>query len=232
METSTGIKSWAPDDRPREKLSSKGPSSLSDSELVAILLGSGNRNESAVSLARRILASVDNDLVSLGRLDISSLKKFKGMGDVKSLTLVAALELGRRRRLTEARVTPAISHSMGAYEHFLPHLGDLSHEEFWIMMLSKRNTVIAVQKVSEGGINYTAVDPKKVFGIALENKSSSIIVAHNHPSGNTQPSDEDLRLTRKLVSVGKSLELPVLDHLIVTSTRYYSFADEGTLEHT
>jgi DNA repair protein RadC len=154
-----------------------------------------------------------------------------GRGE-KPYRYVAALELGRRRRLTEARVTPAISHSMGAYEHFLPHLGDLSHEEFWIMMLSKRNTVIAVQKVSEGGINYTAVDPKKVFGIALENKSSSIIVAHNHPSGNTQPSDEDLRLTRKLVSVGKSLELPVLDHLIVTSTRYYSFADEGTLEHT
>jgi DNA repair protein RadC len=132
--------------------------------------------------------------------------------------------------LTEARDTPAISRSHSAYEHFLPHIGDLGHEEFWIMMLSKRNTVISVQKVSEGGISYTAVDPKKVFGIALENKSSSIIVAHNHPSGNTQPSEEDLRLTRKLVSVGKSLELPVLDHLIVTGTRYYSFADEGTLD--
>ncbi|MDZ4750772.1 MAG: DNA repair protein RadC [Flavobacteriales bacterium] len=230
METTNGIKSWAPDDRPREKLNSKGPGALSDSELLAILLGSGNRQESAVSLARRILASVENDLVSLGRIDLNALKKFKGMGDVKSLTLIAALELGRRRRSTEARELPVIGHSKGAYEHFLPHIGDLAHEEFWVMNLTRRNHVISVHKVSEGGISYTAVDPKKVFGIALENKSSSIIVAHNHPSGNTQPSDEDLKLTRRLVNAGKNLELPVLDHLIVTSTGYYSFADEGTLE--
>ncbi|MEY3398299.1 MAG: repair protein RadC [Bacteroidota bacterium] len=224
------IRNWAPDDRPREKLIKQGASALSDAELISILLGTGTRNSTAVDIARAVLNAAQNDLVALGKLDIHSLRRIKGMGVAKSLNLLAALELGRRRRSSEATDSPVISRSANAFEHFLPRLGDLHHEEFWVMMLSRRNKVIGISRVSEGGISYTAVDPKKVFGIALENKSAAIIVAHNHPSGSTLPSEEDMRLTRKLVMAGKNLELPVIDHLIITQSGYFSFADEGKLE--
>jgi DNA repair protein RadC len=226
----TSLKHWAESDRPRERLLARGPQVLSDAELIAILLGSGSRDESAVDLARRILRSAGNELSSLGKLTSADLGQYKGMGQAKSATLLAALELGRRRRQSEAAQRGAVTSSRDAFEYFVSQMGDLTHEEFWIMLLNRANHVVALRRVSEGGLHATVVDLKKVFGMAFESKASAIIAAHNHPSGQLKPSDDDKRLTRRLFQCGKLLDCPLLDHLIVTAHGYYSFSDEHALE--
>lgn len=230
MENLKGIKTWSPDDRPREKLLLKGSGSLSDAELVAIILGSGSKDQSAVELAREILAGVGNNLVELGKLNTVDLIKFKGMGEAKSVSLVAALELGRRRRAGEARQYTRLSSSREAYEYFLQNMGDLPYEEFWAMYLNRANGIVALRKVSEGGMSSTVADPKKIYSKALDEKAAAVIVAHNHPSGNLNPSAEDKKLTSKLRKAGHVLECPLLDHLIITDRGYFSFADEGLLD--
>lgn len=223
------MRNWSPDDRPREKMLGKGASALSDAELLAILIGTGTREESALDISRRILQSLGNDLLALGSLSQKELMRFKGMGEAKSVTLLAAIELGRRRRAGEFKKDNRIRNSREVYERFLEFMGDLKHEEFWVMCLSRAQQVLAVSKIGEGGLSSTIADPKKVFRVALENNAASIIVAHNHPSGNLQPSPEDNKLTNRLVQNGVMMECPVLDHLVVTDIGYYSYADEGTL---
>jgi DNA repair protein RadC len=229
LETVKGIKSWSEEDRPREKLAEKGGAALTDAELLAILLGSGSRHESAVELARRILASVNNDLVALGSLSHTDLKKFKGMGQAKSVSVIAALELARRRRATEAKknkpqITPRL-----AYEMMLQHMENLHHEEFWLIGLNRKMQALGVRKLSEGGMAATVVDPKKVFKAALDMNAGCIIVAHNHPSGNPTPSREDDNITKKLREAGQMMDCHLCDHIIVTTHTYYSYADEGKL---
>lgn len=226
------IKSWSKEDRPREKMIEKGPMALSESELITILLGSGSAAESADVLARKILSFGNNDLSVLARMPYSDLCKIKGIGPAKAVTLVAAFELGRRRRSNEVRQKKKIESSRDVFEYFIQSLGDLAHEEFWLMNLNRNNQVLSLRKISEGGWHSTIVDPKKVFARALEEKASAIIVAHNHPSGNLQPSQEDRKITQKLRRCGIDLELPVLDHLIIASHGYFSFADEGILDNT
>ncbi len=229
MEELKSIKSWSVNDRPREKLLAKGVSSLSDAELMAILIGSGSREETAVDLTRKILKSIDNDLVELGKLGLKQLMTFKGMGEAKSVSILAALELGRRRRAGEFKKDNKIRNSKDVYERFLEFMNDLPHEEFWVMCLSRAQNVLAIGKIGEGGLSSTIADPKKVFRLALENNAASIIVAHNHPSGNLRPSAEDDKLTQRLRQNGTLMECPLLDHLIVTDVGYYSYADEGNL---
>ncbi len=223
------ITSWAEDDRPREKLLLKGRQSLSDAELLAILLGSGSKNESAVSLAQRILAEVGNSLNELGKRNLSELMKFKGIGEAKAITILAAMELGRRRQSSDSLVRPVIGSSRDAFECAAPLLMDLPHEEFWMLLLSKSNKVISKEKMSSGGMDATIVDMKMVFAKAIEKKAVSIICCHNHPSGNTRPSQADIELTKKLKSGGEILGIAVLDHLIVADNNYFSFADEGMM---
>ena len=230
MNLNSSIKELSPDDRPREKLLLQGVSHLSDSEIIAVILGSGNRNQSAVGLAQSILKHVQNDLIELGRLTPADLRKFNGMGEAKTASLLAALELGRRRRGFEARKKSRVTSSKEVYEHFVQSIGDLTHEEFWAMYLNRNNAIMHMQRLSEGGFSATVVDPKRVFNIALEYKAASVIVAHNHPSGNLTPSTEDRRITKKLFIAGRHLDLPILDHLIITNQGYFSFADEGILD--
>lgn len=223
------IKTWAEEDRPREKLSNKGKASLSDAELIAILIGSGSRKETAVALSKRILQAVENNLNDLGRCTIADLMKFKGIGEAKAISIVAALELGRRRQLSDVKERPQIKSSRDAYNVIAPILMDLVHEEFWILLLNRANRVMKRVKISSGGTSGTVVDSKVVFKAALEHTASSIILCHNHPSGNTQPSQADLDITKKLKSAGKTLDIAVLDHLIITDRGYFSFADEGKM---
>jgi DNA repair protein RadC len=223
------IRDWAEGDRPREKLLNKGKAALSDAELIAILIGSGTRNESAVDLSRRILASVNNSLIELSKLTLSELQKFKGIGQAKAISIVAALELGRRRRGAEAGEHKKIVASKTAYEIFYPILSDLSYEQFAMILLNRSNKVIRVVNVSEGGVAGTVVDPKKVFRLAIENNASYIILGHNHPSGNIVPSDQDLQLTKKLKKAGETMDIMVIDHIIVGEEKYFSFADEEKL---
>lgn len=222
------IKNWAQDDRPREKLLQKGKLSLSDSELIAILLGSGSRNESAVELARRILVASKNSLNELGKLSVQQLCNFKGIGPAKAVGIVAALELGRRRRLEEAVTNLKISSSLSVFEMMQPVIGELPHEEFWILYLNNNNSVIERFQVSKGGITGTLVDVRITLRKALELGAVSLILCHNHPSGNLKASDADKQLT-KLKTAAESLDIKVLDHLIVTEKSYLSFADEGIL---
>ncbi len=226
-----GIKSWAEDDRPREKLLLKGRNALSDAELIAILIGSGNAQESAVEVARKILKDekVKDNLVELGKLSVNELIKHKGIGEAKAVTIVAAMELGNRRRETEALQREQVTTSKDAAAIIQRHLADLSHEEFWILMLNRANKIIGKQHVSQGGIAGTVVDAKMVFKPALEHSASSVILCHNHPSGNLQPSNEDIKLTKKLQDAGTNLDVKVIDHIIVTDSGYFSFADEGLL---
>jgi len=228
-ETTLSVRMWAPDDRPREKLALKGASALSDAELLAILLGSGSREESAVDLARRILASCQNNILQLGRLSLPELIRFRGMGEAKGVTVLAAMELSRRRRVAEVQERRFIKSSKDVYDYFAETMGDLQYEEFWALYLTRNNQIITADKLGEGGINSTVVDPKKLFFRALNHHASCVIVAHNHPSGNLNPSNEDIRITKKLVNSGKNLDLPVIDHVIVTQYGYFSFADEGIL---
>lgn len=223
------IKHWSPQDRPREKLMLKGTTSLSDAEILAILLGSGNRTMSAVDLAKKILRSTGNNLNELARLSVNDLMKIKGIGEAKAIAVVAALELGRRRKDLEAEDKPRISGSKDAFELLRGHLQDIPHEEFWIILVNRANRVIRKQQISQGGVAGTVADPKIIFKAALETLASGVILAHNHPSGNLVASPADIQLTRKLKEAGKLLEIQVLDHLIVSGQNYFSFADEGML---
>ncbi|HEX8546682.1 MAG TPA: DNA repair protein RadC [Cytophagaceae bacterium] len=231
METATNlpILSWAEEDRPREKLLGKGRTALTDAELIAILLGSGTVSLTAVDVAKIILKEVNNDLHELARLSVKDLKKFKGIGEAKAITIISALELGRRRKDSEIVQKPKVSCSEDAYQYIKPDLLDLPHEEFWIILLNRANQIIKKQPVSSGGVSGTIADPKIIFKIALENLASGIILAHNHPSGNLKPSEADILLTNKLKAGGKLLDTPILDHIIFTNQSYYSFADEGKL---
>lgn len=227
--TSFSIKNWSQDDQPREKLLYKGKAALSDAELVAILIGSGNREESAVALCKRILASVDNNLSELGKLSIKQLMAFKGIGEAKAITIAAALELGRRRRGEEALEKKKITSSLSVFELMQPIIGELQHEEFWIIYLNNSNKVIQKNQLSKGGITGTLVDVRLVLKNALEVGATSLILAHNHPSGTLKPSEADKQITAKLKNAAESLDIKVLDHLIITEKAYFSFADEGVL---
>lgn len=220
------IKDWSDDDKPREKLMLKGKDALSDAELLAILIGSGSRNESAVALSKRILASVDN-LNSLGKLDISQLINFRGIGEAKAITIIAALELGRRRRAEDTVELKKITSSKIVFEIMRPIIGELPHEEFWVLFLNNSNKVISKTQLSKGGISGTIVDTRLVFRLALENRATGLILCHNHPSGNLIPSDADKDITRRIKTAGAILDVKILDHLIITETKYYSFVDEG-----
>jgi len=220
------ISDWSEEDRPREKLMLKGKESLSNAELIAILIGSGSRNESAVALGKRILLSVDN-LNALGKMSILQLTKFKGIGEAKAITIIAALELGRRRRSEDASKLGKITSSKIVFEMMQPIIGELPHEEFWVLFLNNSNKVISKSQLSKGGITGTIVDVRLVFKLALESGATGLILCHNHPSGNLQPSDADKEITKKLKLAGDSLDVKVLDHLIITETKYYSFVDEG-----
>lgn len=223
------IREWAEDDRPREKLILKGRQSLSDAELIAILMGSGSRNESAVDLAKRILKDTSDNLVELSKLSVKDLMKYKGVGEAKAISIIAALELGRRRRGAEALDRKKITSSKDVFEYFFALIGDFTYESFYILLLNRANKIIRHVEISEGGISGTVADPKKIFKMALENNATSIILSHNHPSGSVKPSDADIRLTKKLKSAGEMLDVPVLDHIIIGDEKYYSFADEGII---
>lgn len=225
----TSIKSWAEDDRPREKLLLKGKIALSDAELIAILIGSGTKNESAVSLAKRILTSVDNNLNKLGKQQVLDLMKFKGIGEAKAISIITALELGRRRRLEEALVVPKISGSKDVFNIMQPVIGELTHEEFWVVYLNNSNKVLFKNQLSKGGITGTLVDIRLVFKKALDLNATGLILSHNHPSGKLKPSNADKLITAKMVKAGETLDLKVLDHLIITENDYFSFADENLM---
>ncbi len=228
-ETSGTIQSWAEEDRPREKLMLKGKAALSDAELIAILINSGTIDLTAVDVAKIILKSVGNNLNELARLSIKDLSKFRGIGEAKAISIVAALELGRRRREQDRPQRSRIICSRDAYNEMLPHLLDKPHEEFWILILNRANEVLRPVQISTGGVSGTVADPKLIFRHALEQLASGLILFHNHPSGNLMPSQANKDLTRKLRDAGRLLDIPVLDHLIFTDKAYYSFADEGIL---
>lgn len=227
--SSIKISQLAEADRPREKLLLKGKSTLSDAELIAILIGSGTPSMSAVDLSRHILSKVNDDLFSLARLTIQDLKKFKGIGEAKAISIIAALELGRRRKDSEPIQRPKITCSQDIYELMKPDLQDEQIEYFYLVLLSRSNQVLKKHLISQGGTAGTVVDTKLVFKAALEYLAQSIILVHNHPSGNLKPSEQDKRLTERLVKVGREMDLPVLDHVIFTDVGYFSFADEGMI---
>ncbi len=223
------IRNWAPGDRPREKLLQKGKFSLTDAELIAILIGSGNNKESAVELSKKILSSTKNNLNLLGKLTVQQLMQFHGIGEAKAISIIAAMELGRRRRSEEALEQVKITSSNSVYELLQPILGELPHEEFWILYLNNANKIIEQLQISKGGITGTLVDVRLTLKKALELGAVSLILAHNHPSGNLTPSESDKQLTKKLKTASESLDIKILDHLIVTEKSFFSFADEGLL---
>jgi len=223
------IKQWNEEDRPREKLLIKGKVALSDAELVAILIGSGNIEDSAVELSKKILLSVNNNLNELGKLTVEDLIKFKGIGEAKAISIITALELGRRRRLEEALEKPKITSSKSVFDVMQPIIGELQHEEFWIIYLNNANKIQLKIQMSKGGITGTLVDVRLVFKRAIELTATGIILCHNHPSGILKPSASDINLTKKMKNGGEILDIKVLDHLIITENSYYSFADENLL---
>jgi len=223
------IKSWALEDRPREKLLNHGIQSLSDTELLAILLGSGTKNVSAVELARQILVSAGNNLHQLGKLSVVELKQNKGVGQTKALMLLSALEIGRRRNQTEIIQKPKITSSKDVFNLFHPILGDLPHEEFWILILNRSNHVVDKIRISQGGISGTVIDARLILKNAIEKFASGIILCHNHPSGNAEPSEPDKKITQKIQNGANFMEINVLDHIIIADKHFYSFADEGIL---
>lgn len=230
METNLTIKTWAEEDRPREKLKLKGKSMLSDAELLAIILGSGTGNETAVDLSKRLLKqAAGNNLGKLARLQVSDLVRFKGIGEAKAISIIAALELGRRRQDSPEHEIFKVNSSLAAYRILKTFLTDLSHEEFHVLHLNRANHFIGKSLISKGGITGTVADPRLIFRYALDHLSTGIILCHNHPSGNLTPSEQDIKLTKKMVEAGKILEIPVLDHIIVTDKTYFSFADEGLM---
>jgi DNA repair protein RadC len=223
------ITDWAVEDRPREKLIQKGTTSLSDAELLAILLSSGTKEKSAVDLGRELLSLVNNNLNALGKLTLADLKKLHGIGTARAVTIIAALELGRRRKLSEVPDIPQIKCSKDVAEIFQPLLSDLSHEEFWILFLNRSNKVINRMKLSQGGVSGTVTDVRMVMKKAIEYLASGIIVCHNHPSGNLNPSESDSKITQKIKEAGNLMDIQLLDHLIISEKDYYSFADNGVL---
>lgn len=229
MEKGLGILSWAEEDRPREKLLLKGRAALSDAELIAILIGSGSSELSAVDLSKKILLYVNYDLHTLAKLSVKDLTQFKGIGEAKAISIVSALELGRRRKTAEVSKRKKIQSSQDAYEVISPELLDQPIEQFWIILLNRSNYVIKKRSISQGGVSGTVADPKVIFKHAVDDLASGIILVHNHPSGNLKPSHTDKQLTRKMVEAGKLLEVPILDHIIFADNGYYSFADEGEL---
>lgn len=224
-----GIKHWAAEDRPREKLLLKGKASLTDAELMAILIGTGTASFSALDLAKKILQTTSNNLDELARLDITDLIKIKGIGEAKAITIVAALELGRRRKELVLVEKPKITSSKDAFEQISAELMDLPHEEFWIILTNRANRVVKKQQISSGGVAGTVADPKIIFKLALAELASGLILAHNHPSGSLYASQSDITLTKKIKEAGNLLEIQLLDHIIVAGKRYFSFADEGML---
>ena len=226
---SFSIKNWSQDDQPREKLRDKGKTILSDAELVAILIGSGNKTESAVDLSKRILASVNNNLNALGKLSIKQLMEFNGIGEAKAISIAAALELGRRRRLEDASSSDKITSSRTVFTIMQPILGELPHEEFWILYLNNSNKILQKMQLSKGGITGTIVDVRLVLKTALEHNAVAIILVHNHPSGALRPSEADKSITHKLSFAAQNLDIKVLDHIIITESDYFSFADEDIL---
>jgi len=223
------IKEWAVEDRPREKMMAQGMRSLSEAELVAILIRSGNLEESAVEVARRLMASVNNNLNELGKKSVNDLKKFKGIGEVKAITIMSALELGRRRKESEPDEKLKVVTSFDVAQIFKPLLSDLPHEEFWVLLLNRNNLYIDKLMVSQGGMTGTIIDVRVILRMALENKACSIILCHNHPSGNLEPSEADKDITKKISEAGRQMDIPVLDHLIIGNDSYYSFADKGMI---
>lgn len=223
------IKFWAEEDRPREKLIQKGKHVLSDAELLAIIIGSGNAEQSAVELCRHILASTQNDLYELGKKQLDYLLQFKGIGEAKAIAITAALELGKRRALAEVKPQEKIISAKSAFEMMSPILSDLPHEEFWIICLNRNNRFISKHKISSGGVAGTVADMKMIFNIAVKELASGIILCHNHPSGNLNPSEQDKALTQNTKDAGKVLEILVLDHIIIAQQNYVSFADNGMM---
>lgn len=223
------IKNWAEEDRPREKMLQKGKEALSDAELLAILIGSGNKNESAVDLSKRILAQAENNIALLAKMDVVDLMKFKGIGEAKAITIAAALELGRRRREQPAKEKDAISSSKDAYHLLYAVFADNHYEEFWILLLNRANKVIKKVQISEGGGAQTVVDVKKIFKAAVDFRAHSIICAHNHPSGSLKPSEQDIKITQQIKDAGTILQIQLLDHVIFGGDHYFSFADEGLM---
>lgn len=223
------IRFWSEDDRPREKCQTKGKAALTDAELLAIIIGSGSKSESAVELSKRILASVENNLHDLGQLSVKELTAFKGIGSVKAITIVAALELSRRRRETQLAQKQKIGQSKDVFQLMQPILGELEHEEFWVIYLSNANKILHKVQLSKGGITGTLVDVRIAFKLALQHGATGIVLTHNHPSGSLIPSDADKQLTKKMKIAGDQLDIKVLDHLIITQSNYFSFSDEGLL---
>ena len=224
-----GIKDWALEDRPREKLLAKGITSLSNTELLAILIRSGGPDTSAVELARQVLKQAGNNLQELGRLNIPDLVKHNGMGTVKAITIVAALELGRRRKKSELHEKIRISGSNDAYTLLQPVIGDLPHEEFWVLFMNRSNRVIDNIRISQGGISGTVIDVRMILKNALDRLASSLILCHNHPSGNLKPSDADIKITSKISEASKTMDIQLLDHIIIADNSYFSFSDEGLI---
>lgn len=223
------IKEWSLYDRPREKLLHKGSASLSEAELIAILIGSGTRKMSAVDLSRLIVKDAGNSLDTLGKKSLKQLMSYKGIGEAKAITIAAALELGKRRAMEMPVQLPKITSSNDAFRIMQPILGELPHEEFWVMLLDNSHKVVEKKNISIGGITGTLVDTRLVFKKAIEAGAVAMILSHNHPSGNLKPSMQDKSLTVKIVEAGKLLDIKVLDHLIITQQGYYSFADEGLM---
>lgn len=223
------IKDWAVEDRPREKLLSKGLKSLTDTELLAILIGSGQKNESAVEIAKKVLNLAKNNLNELGKLSIKDFKTVKGIGEAKAITLISALELGRRRKYSELKEKHKIGSSNDAFRYMQPFLEDLSYEEFWVIYMNRSNRVIDQLKISQGGVSGTVIDVRIILKHGLEKLASTLIICHNHPSGNLQPSKSDIQITAKLKEAAKFHDIDLLDHLIISDNSYYSFADEGII---
>lgn len=225
------IREWAEADRPREKLLEQGRRSLTDAELLAILIGSGSREETAVELCRRLLSGVGNSLDRLSKLDVSDLSAYKGIGDAKAIAIIAAMELGRRRKESGATESPVLNSSKRVYEYFRDTLQDIPHEEFWVIYLSRGGKVIDKQLIGRGGSDYTPADVRIILRFALQAKASSLILVHNHPSGTLKPSEADKEVTKKICSAAKIMDIRVSDHLIFTDHGYYSFRDEGALQY-
>ena len=220
------ITAWNEADRPREKLLDKGKQTLTDAELIAILIGSGNKEESAVSLSKRMLAKSNNKLYQLGKASIGKLMEFKGIGEAKAITIIAALELGKRRGMEEIPEKPKIANSIDVFRIMHPIIGELEHEEFWVLYLNNGNKVLKRKKISLGGKTGTVVDIRIVFKEALDVGATAIVLTHNHPSGALQPSKADKLITQKIKEAGKTLDINLLDHLIISEKTYFSFADK------
>lgn len=223
------IKSWSDHDKPREKLMLKGKNALTDAELIAILIGSGSKNETALDLSKKILASVNNNLNELGKLSIDKLCKFKGIGEAKAISIMAALELARRRQTEKAAEIVQIQSAKHIFDIMQPLIGDLEHEEFWVLYLNNNNKLLHKIQLSKGGLDATVVDFRMIFKAALEQNATAIVLVHNHPSGKLEPSKQDIELTQSIIVAGNQLKIPVHDHVIITQNDYFSFRNQNNV---